>query len=188
MQKQRPWINLAYPVTDAGFTGTPAATLLAIAQPETHRGELLPDNGIVNDPAGSGEFSAGVWQIHDIHLKPGGSLEGWDWARLGIDDGYNARAAWVVSGKGTSFQPWTTYRNGLHVPSVDAAKVALDAVQRLRSDKTTIDKLVAENATLKLENATLKLQVADLATRLADELAAVELLQGKIEAGRAALA
>lgn len=174
MQKQRAWIDLAFAVTDAGFRGDAAAVMLAIAQPETHRCALLPDAGLVNDPPGSSEYSAGCWQIHDIHLTPGGQLAGWDWARLGVDVGYNAQAAWIVSSYGTRFGPWSTFQAGAHEESLDAAKAALDGVQRIRALRQTVS---AQQSALESRTAQLAAQVA-----LADQL------QAKIDAARAALA
>lgn len=107
----------------AGFRGQSLTTAVAIAlaesggNPDSHN-PVPPDD------------SYGLWQINmygalgpdrrrDYHLKSDAQL---------FDPAVNARAAWSISGHGTSFQPWSTFIYGQYRSHLGAARTAAQAV------------------------------------------------------------
>jgi Lysozyme like domain len=54
-----------------------------------------------------GSIDRGLWQINSVHAE-------YDASRLLSDPGYNAQAAYAISGGGTNWNPWTTYRSGAY--------------------------------------------------------------------------
>lgn len=84
----------------AGFAGQSADVAAAVAMAESG-----------GDPAAEGDLtlgiSRGLWQIN-VRAHPD-----FDAVRL-FDPEYNARAAYLVSSHGTSWTPWTNYRNGAY--------------------------------------------------------------------------
>jgi hypothetical protein len=126
---QVPFFDIARYAHEAGFRGEPHATVVALAQPESSR-IATAHNGA--DP-NKGSF--GLLQINGVHLEPGGTLEGWAIEDL-YDPAKNLKAAFMVwEANGHSFEPWGAYVNGLHKPSMDAAKVALDGFSRWRASE-----------------------------------------------------
>jgi hypothetical protein len=123
---QVPFFDIARYAHDAGFRGEPHAIIVALAQPESTR---IPTAHNGADPF-HGSF--GLLQINGVHLEPGGTLEGWTIEDL-YDPAKNLKAAFLVwKANGESFEPWGAFVNGLHKPSMDAAKVALDGFARWR--------------------------------------------------------
>ena len=95
---------------DAGFRGETLAVMTAVAMRES-RGNPRAHNR----NARTGDDSYGLWQINMI-----GALGPARRASFGItsneqlfDPATNARAAFILSNKGTSTQPWTGYRAGV---------------------------------------------------------------------------
>ncbi|MDQ8046838.1 MAG: transglycosylase SLT domain-containing protein, partial [Patulibacter sp.] len=84
----------------AGFTGAALKLATAIAGAESG---WRP--GATNQNT-NGTVDRGLWQINSIHRQ-------YDAQRL-FDPGYNARAAWAISGHGSNWHPWVTYNTGAY--------------------------------------------------------------------------
>ncbi len=110
---------------NAGFNRDDAAMMLAIAYPES---ALNP--GVLNDTRSTGDLSYGIWQINMLgRLGPPRLKEFGIKANAELLDPYvNARAAWLVSLKGKTFTPWSTYKRGSHKPFVARAKATAEKV------------------------------------------------------------
>ena len=119
--------RLAY---DAGFRGETLVTMTAVAMRES-RGNPRAHNR----NARTGDDSYGLWQINMI-----GALGPARRAQFGItsndqllDPATNARAAFILSNRGTSTQPWTGYRAGVGVSTyaqwIPAARAAAQRVE-----------------------------------------------------------
>ncbi|MGI5224302.1 D-alanyl-D-alanine carboxypeptidase family protein [Actinoallomurus sp. CA-142502] len=115
--------RIAQQAYDAGFRGSALATAVAVALAESG-GDPHAHNAVPPDD------SYGLWQVNMIgslgpdrrrafHLKSDAAL---------FDPAVNARAAWSISGQGTSFQPWSTYTNGAYRAHLPAARAAVRAV------------------------------------------------------------
>ncbi len=116
----------------AGFTGEPLVTLVAIATPES--GIEVNKPGDHNLPH-RGCFSFGLFQINycpDRDKPDNNGRVRWEVAQ----DYYkpttaearallNAQAAWIISGQGTSFRPWTMYRHDRHRRYMPEARLAI---------------------------------------------------------------
>jgi hypothetical protein len=102
---------------DAGFRGQDLTVAVAVAlaesggDPKAHN-PVPPDN------------SYGLWQINMIgSLGPARRDQfDLDGNRELFDPEENAKAAWAISGKGDSFQPWTTYTSGAYKQYLDDAR------------------------------------------------------------------
>jgi hypothetical protein len=141
---QVPFFDIARYAHDAGFRGEPHATVVALAQPESYR-IATAHNGA--DPF-KGSF--GLLQINGVHLEDGGTLDGWTIEDL-YDPAKNLKAAFLVwQANGKSFEPWGAFVNGLHKPSMDAAKVALDGLARWRATVDRVESLAVAVASLRL--------------------------------------
>jgi len=109
--------QIAQAAHEAGFRGHDLTTAVAVAMaesggnPHAHN-PVPPDN------------SYGLWQInmigglgpdrrHQFHLDSNSEL---------YDPETNAKAAFAISGKGDSFQPWTTYTSGAYKKYLDDAR------------------------------------------------------------------
>jgi hypothetical protein len=156
-----PFFDIAKHAHAAGFRGEPHAIVVALAQPESSR-IATAHNGA--DP-NSGSF--GLLQINGVHLNEGGTLEGWTPDDL-YDPAKNLLAAYKVwKANGESFEPWGAYVNGLHRPSLDAAKVALDGLSRWRAAEARAANLrvIVDARNLTIERLTEEL--ADATSRIA---------------------
>lgn len=112
----------------AGLRGTNTiATAVAITGPESGmRTEAH------NDDPGTGDDSYGLWQINMIgNLGPSRRRQfGIKSNRELLDPLVNARAMATVSGNGSNFRPWTTYRAGKHNSYMVAATSAAKAIEK----------------------------------------------------------
>jgi hypothetical protein len=102
----------------AGFKGRALVTAIAIsfAEDGTHDVNAKHHNA-------NGTWDIGLWQINSIHL--GSNLNYRDL----IDPQKNADAAYSISGRGASFNPWTTYQTNAYVPHLPAAHNALTTMR-----------------------------------------------------------
>jgi hypothetical protein len=165
---QVPFFDIARYAHEAGFRGEPHAIVVALAQPESNR---VADAHNPGDPF---KGSHGLLQVNGVHLLPGGTLETWVVEDL-YDPAKNLKAAFLVwKANGESFEPWGAFTNGLHKPSMDAAKVALDGFARWRVAESQ------KNFQLARANA----YAADVDTAVA----ALSLAQDRIARAKAALA
>lgn len=108
--------EIAQYASDAGFDGEDLVTAVAVALAES-----------------SGNTGA----VGDLNLTPGGSIGLWqinlkahpDWATSDLTDpAVNAAAAFDVYRKaGSSFRPWSTFKNGAYVAHLDAAQQGVEA-------------------------------------------------------------
>lgn len=108
----------------AGFSGDALVTAVAVALAESGgRPDAIGDR---NRPH-TGCTSRGLWQINTC---PGRDAN--DPIRRGrtpdalADPATNAAAAFAISRRGTSWQPWTTYRTGAYRTHLPAARAAID--------------------------------------------------------------
>lgn len=87
---------------NAGFTGTPLVRMTAISGAESR---WRP--GAVSPPNFDGSRDYGLSQVnnkaHPRYFKQPGRI---------LEAGYNARAAWDISGHGSNFGPWSTWKSG----------------------------------------------------------------------------
>ena len=106
---------------EGGFRGDALKTAFAVALAESGgRPGAVGDESLVDKTWGP---SYGIFQIR--------SLKDWrkfndpyrDATRL-RDPRYNIQAAWVKSNKGTSWKPWSAYKNGAFTKFLDDADVA----------------------------------------------------------------
>jgi hypothetical protein len=117
---------------DAGFEGRDLTVAVAIAIAESGgRTEAHNDKGL--------DDSYGLWQINMYkELGPARRDQfGLDENRDLVNPETNAEAAFEISGRGQSFQPWTTYTGGAYKQYLDEAEKAAKAV---RGDKGNGDK------------------------------------------------
>ncbi|HEV7648962.1 MAG TPA: transglycosylase SLT domain-containing protein [Actinophytocola sp.] len=122
--------QIAQAAHDAGFRGHDLTTAVAVAlaesggDPHAHN-PVPPDN------------SYGLWQInmigalgpdrrHDFHLDANKEL---------FDPETNAKAAFAISGKGDSFQPWTTFTSGAYKSHLDEARKGVKAMDHKHDTK-----------------------------------------------------
>lgn len=115
----------------AGLRGEPAAVAVAVTTPESGRDATIR---VYNEA--TGDDSYGLWQINMLDLPQGPHLGPARRVQFGIQtDGdllkpeVNARAMYIVSGGGTNFGPWSTFKAGKHRPYLDDARQAVAAVE-----------------------------------------------------------
>lgn len=113
-----------------GLRGEPLAIAVAIAVPESGLDPLAH-----NPNAATGDNSYGLWQINMISapLDLGTARR----RQFGLannerlfDPAVNATAMYAISSGGTNWKPWTTYKNNKHLPHLEAARAAAQAVER----------------------------------------------------------
>lgn len=116
----------------AGFRGDALDTAVAVAMAESRGNpKAMGDVDLKDSTWGP---SVGLWQIRSLNAEKG---KGTSRDEMANDNPLNnARAAWSVSGKGTSFQPWTMYTNGGYKTHLADAKKAASAVERDAKDGT----------------------------------------------------
>jgi hypothetical protein len=121
--------QIAQAAHHAGFRGQDLTTAVAIALAESG-GDPRAHNPVPPDN------SYGLWQInmigalgpdrrHQFHLDSNKEL---------YDAETNAQAAFAISGKGDSFQPWTTFTSGAYKSHLDEARKGVKAMQDGRDD------------------------------------------------------
>lgn len=97
---------------NAGFRGKSLPVSVAVAMAESSG---------KTDARGDGGWSIGLWQIYrKAHPQ-------YSEAFL-LDPQNNARAAFEVSGGGSTFTPWTMYKNGIYLMYMPTAEVAAQRV------------------------------------------------------------
>lgn len=108
----------------AGFRGDDLTTAVAIALAESG-GDTRTHNSVPPDD------SYGLWQINMLGaLGPARRHEfGLDADRELFDPKTNAAAAYDVSGRGASFEPWSTYTSGDYKHHLAAARKGVHAYQ-----------------------------------------------------------
>jgi hypothetical protein len=114
---------------DAGFRGPDLATAVAVALAESG-GRTRAHNDTPPDD------SYGLWQINMLGALGRERRDQFDLAadRDLFDPAANARAAFAISGEGTSFRPWTAFTSGGYERYLDEARRAARAVRRDRRD------------------------------------------------------
>jgi hypothetical protein len=116
--------QIAQAAHDAGFRGHDLTNAVAIALAESS-GDPRAHNPVPPDN------SYGLWQInmigalgpdrrHQFHLDGNKEL---------FDPETNAKAAFAISGKGDSFQPWTTFTSGAYKSHLDEARKGVKALR-----------------------------------------------------------
>jgi hypothetical protein len=126
---QLPFIDIAEFAWDAGFRGEDHSIAIALTVPESGRRPTIENT---HNPDGS--IDTGLWQINSSH--------GFDREQL-KDPAFNAECAFKVF-KGQGWDAWVAFKRGLHEPSLDAAKVAMDAAARLRTADARVAQYRAE--------------------------------------------
>ena len=96
----------------AGFSGESAVIATAIALAESGG-----NAGVTSRPNNNGTVDRGLWQINSVHKE-------YDPAQLVNDPGYNARAAFALSGGGRVFKPWSTFNSGAYKNYLNTAREA----------------------------------------------------------------
>jgi hypothetical protein len=110
---------------DAGFRGQDLTVAVAVAMAESG-GDPKAHNSVPPDD------SYGLWQINMLGgLGPDRRRQfDLDSNRELFDPKENAQAAWEISGKGDSFQPWTTYTSGAYKKYLDDARRGIRAMEK----------------------------------------------------------
>lgn len=105
---------------EAGFNQVQAILATAIAFAESGgRTDAIGDVALQTATWGP---SVGLWQIRSVNSQRGtGGTR--DATRL-TDPKFNAHSAYVISGSGTNFNPWTTYKTGAFKQYLDPASQA----------------------------------------------------------------
>lgn len=106
-------VQIAQVAANAGFSGDALVTAVAIA--------LAESGGDAGNTSGDGGTSWGLWQIHwTVHPQ-------FNKSQL-LDPDYNAAAAYQLSGSGTNFYPWSTWRFGQYKAKLVRAQAAVAAI------------------------------------------------------------
>ena len=172
---QMAFIDIATAAHKAGFRGDAAATIIAITVPESNR---IPDRIVQEPPSAEvqeNNESYGLTCVNKLWVLDGHFTK----EELLTADG-NMRAAFIISQKGTTFSAWMTFNAGLHKPSLDAARVAMDARARIEKKDAWISSLQTSLSTTREELANARNDL--IVSRLH-----VSELQDKIAAARNAL-
>lgn len=105
----------------AGFSPSQAVIMTAIALAESSG-----NPGAHNPNASTGDNSYGLWQINMIdNLGPARMQQfGISSYDALFDPNTNAKAAFIVSGGGGNFGPWTTYTSGAYKQYLSQAQAA----------------------------------------------------------------
>ena len=114
---------------DAGFRGQDLTVAVAVALAESG-GDPKAHNPVPPDD------SYGLWQIN-MHRSLGPDRRDQfdlDSNRELFDPEENAKAAWAISGQGSSFQPWTTYTSGAYEQYLDDARRGIRAMEKDEKD------------------------------------------------------
>jgi hypothetical protein len=116
--------QIAQAAHDAGFRGNDLTTAVAIALAESS-GDPRAHNPVPPDN------SYGLWQINMIGALGPDRRDQFDLDsnRELFDPETNARAAFAISGKGDSFQPWTTFTSGAYKSHLDEARKGVHAMR-----------------------------------------------------------
>jgi hypothetical protein len=116
--------QIAQAAHHAGFRGHDLTTAVAVALAES-AGDPRAHNAVPPDN------SYGLWQINMIGaLGPDRRDEfDLDSNRELFDPQTNAQAAFAISGKGDSFQPWTTFTSGAYKSHLDEARKGVHALR-----------------------------------------------------------
>ncbi len=80
-------------------------------------GDFGPHNP-VNCPAGTVSYDRGLWQLNTA--VPGAVSD-----TCAFDPACNAKAAYLASGRGTSFAPWSSYDQDVYTSFIDPAQTAV---------------------------------------------------------------
>lgn len=108
----------------AGFRGQALTTAVAIALAESG-GRSQAHNATPPDD------SYGLWQVNVLGALGPQRRDQFDLDanRELFDPGTNAEAAFAISGRGESFQPWTTYTSGAYRSHLDEARRGVRAMR-----------------------------------------------------------
>lgn len=126
------WDEVAAVALKAGWPPGPAVIAVAITEPESGRNATIVQAGQPYATTGWG-----LWQI-----TPGNSVPAFGINEQLLHPLNNAKAGhfkWEQSG---SFEPWTTWQNGLERPYIPDAEAAVRRVTGL--SKAELDRLVAK--------------------------------------------
>ena len=111
---------------DAGFSQGQAAIAVAIAKAESNlNDQAIGDVQLETERWGP---SVGLWQIRT--LKDATGFPERNQTKLLFDDSAQAAAAFKISGKGTSFKPWSTFTSGAYLRFVVDAQNAIIDIQK----------------------------------------------------------
>ena len=110
---------------DAGFRGQDLTVAVAVALAESG-GDPKAHNPVPPDD------SYGLWQVNMLGSLGPARRDQFelDSNRELLDPKENAQAAWEISGKGNSFQPWSTYTNGAYKQHLDEARKGVRALDK----------------------------------------------------------
>ncbi|MFC4858029.1 transglycosylase SLT domain-containing protein [Actinophytocola glycyrrhizae] len=113
----------------AGFRGEDLTVAVAVALAESG-GDTKAHNPVPPDD------SYGLWQINMIGALGPDRRERFDLGgnRELFDPEENAKAAWAISGRGNSFQPWTAYTSGAYERHLDDARRGVRALENKDKD------------------------------------------------------
>jgi Lysozyme like domain/Excreted virulence factor EspC, type VII ESX diderm len=116
--------QIAQAAHDAGFRGHDLTTAVAIALAES-AGDPRAHNPVPPDD------SYGLWQINMIGALGPDRRDQFDLdsSKELFDPETNAKAAFAISGKGDSFQPWTTFTSGDYKSHLDEARKGVRAMR-----------------------------------------------------------
>jgi hypothetical protein len=127
-----PFISLARIIADAGFPGgTSQAIAIAVVAAESDR------NPVARFTNTDGSIDRGLWQINNVWHAEVSDTE--------ADDPIAAtKHALRISAQGTSFNPWSAFKNGSYKVHSEAAAVALDGLARERALQAELERVRAQ--------------------------------------------
>lgn len=165
MSSPVPFIDIAAAADRIGFRGEALATIVAITVPESGRiaDRIVPEPPSREVPENNESY--GITCVNKLHVLAGR----WTKEELLTLEG-NLRAAWAISSHGIDFRPWMTFLNGLHVSSLDAAKVAMDHLQRAKRLQAQLDAVKRDEAQAQFDLAAARSLVTQAQTDLAVQL------------------
>lgn len=115
-------LQVASLAQQAGFVGAEIITAVAIAHAESgFNDEAIGDVALETPIWGP---SVGLWQVRTLKSAPEGSFR--NLAYLQSDPLHQAIAAFVISGQGVNFSPWSTFTSGAYLKFMPEAATAFN--------------------------------------------------------------
>lgn len=115
--------QVAQAARTAGFDQRGAIIAVAIAKAESGFNSTAIGDVNLSEP---GERSVGLWQIN---FRPSrDQAVPYRDPILNLDPAHNAAAAFIISGRGVSFSPWSTFTSNAYVRHMPEAAAAVNAL------------------------------------------------------------
>lgn len=178
------WLEIAQVAYAAGFRSEALRDAICLTQPESER---KSDAFNPEDPNGG---SFGLWQINGIHDPnatgtPPNMVPSQAWIDKMFTPAENAKAAFRVwSNNGKSFNPWSTFKNGLHEPWKPVAVAIMYAREQLANCQSNVAGRDARISVLESSVTTLQAAVEERDQRVEDLTNRVSMLTDEKQAAQ----